>query len=341
MKPAHPIEPQTVRVACAQGVRQAVHAVRTMAATLGFPAKDCAELEIVTSELATNLVQHASGGLIQLSPVQASGRDGIRVTAEDHGPGITDPEQAVTDGFSTRGGLGIGLGTVNRLMDEMELHSNADSGLRIVCDRWLRPPRDRVFERNIAFGVATRACRLQSVNGDTFVIKEWNGHALASLIDGLGHGVFAQRAAYAARNYVEAHYDQPLDALFRGTERACRATRGVVMAVARFDTAAGTLTVANVGNVEVRVIGPDKQSMPRVRRGILGLNAPAPWPVQCGWDERSVLVMHSDGISSHWNAERFPGLLREAPTTAASHLLQELGKTDDDATVIVVRHALS
>lgn len=112
------------------------------------------------------------------------------------------------------------------------------------------------------------------------------------------------------------------------------------MAVARFDTNARTLTIANVGNVEVRIIGPGKHSMPRVRRGIIGLNAPRPLPVESPWDNASVLVMHSDGLRSHWNIEQFPGLLQDEPPTIASRLLDELGKTDDDATVIVARRAL-
>jgi hypothetical protein len=85
------------------------------------------------------------------------------------------------------------------------------------------------------FGVATRPRTFGAVNGDAFVVKPWARSVLAGIIDGLGHGQFAHRAAQTARQYVESHFDQPLDQIFRGTGRACRATRGVVMALARFD----------------------------------------------------------------------------------------------------------
>ena len=77
--------------------------------------------------------------------------------------------------------------------------------------------------------------------------------ALVGVIDGLGHGQFAHRAAQTARQYVENHFDLPLDQIFRGVGRACRATRGVVMALARFDWGQGRLAFASVGNIAVRV----------------------------------------------------------------------------------------
>src|SRR5258708_16312541 len=90
------------------------------------------------------------------------------------------------------------------------------------------------------------------VNGDTFVIQQWGESALVGVIDGVGHGQFAYSAAQAARQYVERHYDQPLADIFLGVARTCRATRGVVMGLARFDWGQGTLTFASVGTVEAR-----------------------------------------------------------------------------------------
>jgi anti-sigma regulatory factor (Ser/Thr protein kinase) len=310
-----------------------------MAKSLGFSPEGCAQLDLVTRELGSNLIEHASGGMIRASRLETSERLGIRLESEDHGPGIADVERAVVDGYSTRGSLGIGLGTVNRLMDNLEFHSNPDSGLHVVCERWVRSRERALFAKDMIFGVATRACRLQTVNGDTFVIKQWQGNALTSVIDGLGHGTFAQRAAFTARHYLEEHYDQPLEAIFRGVERACRATRGVVMAIARFDLMTHKLTIANVGNVEVRLFGSEKHSTPMVRRGIVGLNAPRPVSVEYPWDNSMTLVMHSDGLHTHWNVEQFPELLKEDPRIIAARLLEALGKFEDDATVVIARRA--
>jgi hypothetical protein len=103
-----------------------------------------------------------------------------------------------------------------------------------------------------------------------------------------------------ARPYIEQHFDQPLDHIFRGTGRACRATRGVVMALARFDLAKETLTVASVGNIEVRLVSSPQRFNLIVRRGIAGLNAPNPLPNEHPWTAETLLIMHSDGLATHW-----------------------------------------
>jgi serine/threonine protein phosphatase PrpC len=161
--------------------------------------------------------------------------------------------------------------------------------------------------------------------------------ALAGVIDGLGHGQFAQRAAQTARQYVEHHFDQPLEAIFRGVGRACRATRGVVMALARIDSARQTFAVATIGNIEVRVIGSPTRINLIIRRGVIGLNAPSPLIVEHPWTNTTILIMHSDGLRTHWDWSDFAGLAPEPAGVIAQRLLRALGKTDDDATVLVVR----
>ena len=79
---------------------------------------------------------------MRLSSIQTDGRMGIQIASEDEGPGIVDVEQALTDGYSTSDSLGLGLGTVNRLMDDLEISSGPAGGLCIVCQRWLRPKPD-------------------------------------------------------------------------------------------------------------------------------------------------------------------------------------------------------
>src|SRR5262249_22570478 len=153
----------------------------------------------------------------------------------DQGPGIADVSKALTDGYSTAGGLGLGLGTVNRLMDEVQIGAGPCGGVHLVCRRWVRGARSGVVWERLAFGAATRSCRFLPENGDTFVFKRWDRFALAGVIDGLGHGPLAQRASQTARQYVEQHFDLPLDKIFLGAGRACHGTRGVVMALARFD----------------------------------------------------------------------------------------------------------
>ncbi len=320
-------------------VKRASNAAKNFAATLSFTLAECEEISLAVTELASNLIKHASGGVIKLNSLEMDGRVGIQIESEDTGPGIADAERALTDGYSTAGSLGAGLGAVNRLMDELEFRPRPCAGLHIICQRWQRPPVKSFSLRWLEFGAATRSYRLLPENGDALVLRQWARHALTGVIDGLGHGQFAQRASQAARQYIEQHFDQPLESLFRGVGRTCRATRGVVMALARFDMERQKVVLASVGNVEVRLIGGKARSNLIVRRGILGLNAPSPMVTEFPWDATNILIIHSDGLNTHWQWEEFRDLARETPGVIAQLLLRKLGKIDDDASVVVVKNA--
>jgi anti-sigma regulatory factor (Ser/Thr protein kinase) len=333
------MEPVAVGVTWPGDTARACEYARQFAASLGFPGPHCEEIGLVVTELASNVIRHASGGTIRLGEINGEERRGIEVQSVDTGPGISNVEDAITDGYSTAGSLGLGLGIVNRLMDELEMFSGAAGGLHVICRRWVRPGPSPILLPGLVFGAATRSYRRLPHNGDVFVFKQWERRALMGVIDGLGHGQFAQRASQTARQYIEQHYDQPLDSLFRGVGRACRATRGVVMALARFDFARQILTAASVGNVEVRLVGSSKPFNLIVRRGIIGMNAPNPVPCEHPWTAASLLIMHSDGVRTRWDWSDFRDLLRESPATIARQMLVQLGKPDDDATVAIARSA--
>jgi serine/threonine protein phosphatase PrpC len=263
----------------------------------------------------------------------------MQIISQDSGPGIADVEEVLTDGFSTAGGLGCGLGTVNRLMDELDIVSEpgTSAGTRIACKRWLRPDVRPGLPAPLAVDAATRPHPGMTANGDAFVIKHWGEDTLVAVIDGLGHGPFAQRAAQTAQQYVESHVDQPLDVIFRGVGRACRATRGVVMALARFDWGGTRLTFASIGNIEARVFGSVEPMDFAIRRGIVGVNAPNPVVTQHRWQPNHVLVLHSDGVTTRWRWEDFRDLKSASASVMARRLLHALAKDDDDATVLVVK----
>jgi anti-sigma regulatory factor (Ser/Thr protein kinase)/serine/threonine protein phosphatase PrpC len=329
-----------IPIASPPDAKRAADSARDVAASIGFSATECEEIVLAAIELASNLVKHAGGGTLTVAATAASDRPGIRIESEDAGPGILDLEQALTDGYSTAGSLGVGLGAVNRLMDELELRSLPTAGAHIVCYRWLRPGAALALPLWLDVGAATRACRRQMQNGDAFLVKQWGGDALMGVIDGLGHGQFAQRAAQTARYYIEQHYDLPLLDLFRGAGRACRATRGVVMALARFEgQARERIEIASLGDIGVRVVGGAAPINVLARRGVVGLGATSPLVTVRPWTPASILIMHSDGVGSHWRWEDFRDLAREPARRIARRLLSALGSGDDDATVLVVRSA--
>jgi serine/threonine-protein kinase RsbT len=109
---------------------------RAMAAELGFSSGDATLIATAISELARNIVSYAGRGEITLKNVQGSSRVGILVVAEDDGPGIPDIRQALRDGFSTSGSLGLGLPGVRRLMDEFEIASQPGQGTTVAVKKW-------------------------------------------------------------------------------------------------------------------------------------------------------------------------------------------------------------
>ncbi len=112
-------------------------AVRQLAIELGFGIADQTRIVTATSELARNIVQYAGQGKMSLFKVTSQSRKGIKILFEDDGPGL-DPQKALTEGFSTRRGLGMGLPGSRKLMDEFELVSEEGHGTRVTTVKWLR-----------------------------------------------------------------------------------------------------------------------------------------------------------------------------------------------------------
>ncbi|AGA25172.1 anti-sigma regulatory factor [Singulisphaera acidiphila] len=114
-------------------VRQAV---RKWTTELGLSLVDQTKLITAASELARNTIDYGGGGTVRLDAVTQGIRHGLRLTFEDQGPGIADVELALTDGYTTGQGLGLGLGGSKRLVNEFEISSRAGEGTRVMITRW-------------------------------------------------------------------------------------------------------------------------------------------------------------------------------------------------------------
>jgi serine/threonine-protein kinase RsbT len=115
------------------GIRQAV---RQRAVELGFNLVDQTKIVTAASELARNTLQYGGGGTVTIEAVEEMGRRGLRLTFADEGPGIVDIELAMKDGYTTGGGLGLGLSGARRLSNEFHIESKPGQGTRITIARW-------------------------------------------------------------------------------------------------------------------------------------------------------------------------------------------------------------
>lgn len=110
---------------------------RNMARLLGFGVIDQARIATAISELARNIVLYAEKGDVLLEPVEDGLRRGIQIMCSDEGPGISDLELVMQDGYSSQHGLGMGLPGTRRLMDEFEIESKVNVGTTVIVRKWL------------------------------------------------------------------------------------------------------------------------------------------------------------------------------------------------------------
>ena len=121
---------------------------RALAQRLGFSRPDPTLIATAISELARNIVMHVGHGEITMRPLREDQRYGLLVVVRDEGQGIPDVEAALSDGFASRGGLGLGLPGARRLMDEFQVTSELGRGTTVTMKKWrVRDDLERLRER--------------------------------------------------------------------------------------------------------------------------------------------------------------------------------------------------
>ena len=127
---------EVLPVRSAQDVVLVRQAVRAWAVAQGLGLVDQTKIVTAASELARNTVDYGGGGTVLLEAVEHGGRRGLRLTFEDEGPGIADIALALTDGYTTGNGMGLGLSGSRRLVNEFDLWSEPGRGTRVTVTRW-------------------------------------------------------------------------------------------------------------------------------------------------------------------------------------------------------------
>jgi len=333
-------------------VGAARRAVHRFASRAGLGEERLSDLDIVVQEIGTNAVRYAtSGGCLHWR--EAPGEEaGIELFYEDKGPGIYDLERALRDGVSTGGGLGSGFGAMRRLLDEFDAFSVPKGTTRRLSNARRTTYGTVILGRKYAasepedenaradarrIGSWSRPRPGEELNGDAYFVSEYDGELLLAVIDGLGHGHGANEAARAAVETLEQWRGEPLQDLVLGVHETLRATRGAVMGAAILDSSRETYVYAGVGNVELRLLGSTDPGRPVPTNGTLGarLSNVRVWPHRLS--EGATLVLASDGISTTWDINSYPGLATKSPQMLAGILLRDFARNSDDATVLVYK----
>lgn len=130
------IPSETLPVQSREDVVMVRQRVRSWALQVGFGLVDQTKLVTAASELARNTLAYGGGGSVLIEALNNGSRRGLKLTFEDQGPGIADLELAMTDGYTTGAGLGIGLSGAKRLSNEFEIASRPGEGTRVTIVRW-------------------------------------------------------------------------------------------------------------------------------------------------------------------------------------------------------------
>lgn len=323
-----PRDPILIEVSDSSAAGEVRRAITALATELGFDEDATGRLSVVATELATNLVKHASGGLV----LAAAREHAIEVVALDGGPGIADIAQALHDGHSTASTSGTGLGAVTRMADFFDVYSLRPTGTAIVA---------RVGGDGEKAGAACVAgisvpVRNEIVNGDGWAQVEDDGTLTVMLVDGLGHGAPAHEAAVAACASFKKAKGSPTEKL-RTIHDALRHTRGAAVAIAELDGGKRAMRFAGVGNISATMIDPSARRSAVSLYGIVGHEVRDFREFSYPWSRESSLIMHSDGLTTRWDLDKYPGLLTHDPAVIAGVLWKDHRRPNDDSTVVVAR----
>jgi anti-sigma regulatory factor (Ser/Thr protein kinase) len=315
------------------------HARRTavaLAEKVGLNETRRGELALIVTEAGTNLLQHAGGGELLLRPL-ASSQGGLEVLALDRGPGMADVALCLRDGYSTGGSRGAGLGSIMRLADCFDIHSQPGRGTALLARCCVTSRRPETPARS-ELGALCVAYPGEEVTGDGWREEERDGCTFLLVVDGLGHGPQATEPSLAALRRFDEHWNKQPVSMLQAIHGALRGTRGAAGAAVVVDWNERMVHFAGVGNIAGSLFSDAGSRGLSSHNGILGEGQPRLQEFTYPWPEDGMLVVHSDGISQRWSFDGLPGLPRKDTSLIAGVLYRDFSRRDD-STVLVLREA--
>ena len=302
----------------------------------GCRQEDTSELALSVAELARNLGLHTTHGGDLLIRILNPQTGAFEILSLDRGPGMQNFGECLRDGYSTAGTSGTGLGSVVRSSQVFDIHTAPGLGTALFSRAGAR---EDILLRNDGFGVATVPIKGEIQCGDTCARMALDaGRTRVMVADGLGHGPLAAEASQRAAEIFLLGRDWSLTHLMDELHEALKTTRGAAVSIAEVDPARQRCLFVGVGNVSGGIISPEKSTHFACMNGTVGAAiSPKVREFTYPWTSDSMLVMHSDGLKTHWSLDRYAGLLRKHPALSAGILLRDFARTTDDVTVATLK----
>jgi anti-sigma regulatory factor (Ser/Thr protein kinase) len=305
----------------------------SLAARAGFDETRAGQAAIVVTELSTNILKHATRGEILVTECFAGGEGGIEILALDSGAGLGRVDLKITDGHSTSGSLGQGLGAVSRLSDSFDVFSAPNKGSVVMTRLWEKRKEHRGADLVVA-GMST-AVAGEEISGDDWTADVGRHRASVVVVDGLGHGLLAADASSAALREFARDPQRSPAVMLEDVHHALRPTRGAAVGIARLDLDQDLLLFAGLGNISGTIVAGTTRRALVSHNGIAGHAARHFQEFSYPLPKDAVLVLHSDGIGSQWNPADYAGLWVRDPSLIAGVLYRDFTRRRDDATVVV------
>lgn len=306
--------------------------------SLGFSELSTAQVALVVTELATNLVKHTeqSGGYLIFSPFEQNSIVGLDILSLDQSVGITNISECLRDGYSSTNTTGGGLGSIRRQSTVFDIFSVPDKGVAILSRFWPLAAPEPFAALDV--GAVCLPITGEEACGDAWAMKAGPDSTLFMLADGLGHGPDAAEAAnQAVATFLESAPRRPAELLML-IHNALRHTRGAAIAIAEIYTDQLSVHFAGIGNITAQVHSDEKVRNLFSHNGTAGIaGTPKIMEFIYPWTNTSLLIMHSDGLATHWSFDDYPGLANKHPALIAGVLFRDHQRLHDDSCVLVAK----
>lgn len=323
-----------LRIEHKSAVGAARRAARRAGMNCGLPESKLEPAAIVATEMANNILRHSGSGRMLVQVMEIDGQPLLAIAGMDKGPGISNLDLMMRDGESTLGSAGVGLGAMQRLSDQFDIHTSQERGTVVTCLFW---PQE--FKHVSGWDLAALKVNhpLEQVCGDDYMVRTRHNAVELLLCDGLGHGAKANEAASETLAAFARNLKTDAGEVLSDISQDISPTRGAVAAMVRLLRDAAKIEYAGVGNITTMVVGPERTKRFPVRDGRLGDGPLSPHQESLAIEQGDVLIVHSDGLSTVRNLEAEVALLRRSPLTIAVYLLNTHFRGRDDASIVVAR----
>jgi len=302
----------------------------------GFDNYRVAEIDIIVSELTSNLYKYANNGEILFGKFIENGVPYVELISIDSGPGMLHPLRMLQDGITTRNTLGAGLGSIKRLSDTFDIYSQPGWGTVLLSRIYVGK---KPIERQ---GVTIRPLVVskpgEQVSGDGFTFRINRDGFKVMLGDGLGHGPEANKAVNEAAKVFKVFPDSSPTETLRFIHNSIKKTRGMVANVTHYNSEKKEWSSSGIGNIAAKWIGPTVSKNHMCYNGIVGHNIPTTMNDQhYSSNEYNQLVLCSDGIKTRWEVSKYPGILKHDGAILAACIYKDHARLTDDMSVIVIK----